>query len=100
MTNWRLRIGGVPAIMDQWGETMTTEQVATAVAGLVREEVRKAKAARPPALTNRDTLDLDTILDELSAATTSEEFDYAMSALYDWADDFAVWIEPVSGVKV
>jgi hypothetical protein len=86
MPSWNIKITGIAPLIESWEEGGDITPIRDSVVSKVKDAVGYVEG---------DDLALDEALDELSEASTREEFDFAMNELYDWADKERVWIDPV-----
>jgi hypothetical protein len=42
-----------------------------------------------------EDLDLELLLEELAEAPDPDEFDIVWDSIYDWCDDYRVWVETI-----
>lgn len=79
MTDWRRTIN----IKQHLDPAKPFEEVRDAVVGMLRND--------------RDHLngfEFTDIVDEMAEVETVQDFDFLLSALYDWADNHLVWMGP------
>jgi len=98
MKQWKIRLS-INEIIEN--EDLTPGEVATKIREKFTTDEAKAAVKKLCGEIAEESLEL--IMDDLEMHTDDEadeeEIDYCLGLLYDWADDYDIWIGPSFGQK-